>query len=89
MQRFTLRKKVEGPKNKIIGGGVGGLLTCLFICIFVFVEELDGGGGSVRRRNTLHVVGGPTIVIVTSAVYGEREIFIIFNNKYYKKYENI
>jgi hypothetical protein len=25
------------------------------------LEELDGGGGSVRRRNTLHEVGGRSL----------------------------
>ena len=58
MQRFTLKIKRGATENKIMGGMVGGLLTYFPICIFVFVEELDGGGGSVRRRNTLHVVGG-------------------------------
>jgi hypothetical protein len=26
--------------------------------VVLYAEELDGGGGSVRRRNTLHEVGG-------------------------------
>jgi hypothetical protein len=53
-----------------------------------------GGGGSVRMRNTLHEVGGGQF-IVTSAVYGEREIKMKIkyfrNNKifYKKRRENI
>ena len=46
------------------------------------------GGGSVRRRNTLHVVGGREFIL-TSAVYGEREYFVkykILQNE--KKREN-
>ena len=39
------------------GGHYGGSYFTNKFCA-VFVEELDGGGGSVRRRNTLHVVGG-------------------------------
>jgi hypothetical protein len=59
MQRFTVIKKVEGPKKyKLWWGRWGGLLSSYLAQVFVFFEELDGGGGSVRRRNTLHVVGG-------------------------------
>jgi hypothetical protein len=52
----------------------------------VLVIQGCGGGGSVRRRNTLHEVGGRQY-IVTSAVYGERE-FILFH-KIKKREKNI
>jgi hypothetical protein len=29
--------------------------------VVLYAEELDGGGGSVRRRNTLHEVGGRSL----------------------------
>jgi hypothetical protein len=52
-------------------------LICSFICIFVFVGAYFGGGGSVRRRNTLHVVGGRQIIICHKrGLWGER-IFLI------------
>ena len=41
--------------------------------VHFFVEELDGGGGSVRRRNTLHVVGGPTNYNLSQARFMGRE----------------
>jgi hypothetical protein len=58
MQRFTIRKKVEGPKEKKVMEEVMGVLVFSFIFWFVVCIQGCGGGGSVRRRNTLHVVGG-------------------------------
>jgi hypothetical protein len=56
--------------------GVMGFWTYFLFHFLVLVSiQGCGGGGSVRRRNTLHVVGGRQY-IVTSAVYGEREYFI-------------
>jgi hypothetical protein len=43
-----------------------------FVC---FVEELDGGGGSVRRRNTLHVVGADNCHCHKRGLRGERNIY--------------
>jgi hypothetical protein len=58
-------------------GGSYGLIYCLTFHVVCLIIQGCGGGGSVRRRNTLHVVGGPRIFILTSAVYGERKYFII------------
>jgi hypothetical protein len=53
-------KKSKGSQNKIIiGGRFGGVVcNCPFLCVDFSVFRGAGGGGSVRRRNTLHVVGG-------------------------------
>jgi hypothetical protein len=56
-------------------GGRGGYVLKFSFMVFLFVVQECGGGGSVRRRNTLHVVGGREYIL-TSAVYGEREYFI-------------
>jgi hypothetical protein len=56
MQRFTCSKKKE--KGLTQKGGVSGLVIISTIHVLRFLEALLGGGGSVRRRNTLHVVGG-------------------------------
>ena len=45
---------------------------------FVVFDSGVRGGGSVRRRNTLHEVGGREYIL-TSAVYGEREYFIKYS----------
>jgi hypothetical protein len=59
MQRFTIRKKVEVPKKKKLWWGSGGVYGFLsFLCVLFLWVQGCGGGGSVRRRNTLHVVGG-------------------------------
>ena len=50
-------KKVTEKKGHTIMGSFG-FGCCLSNSCFAFPEELDGGGGSVRRRDTLHVVGG-------------------------------
>jgi hypothetical protein len=49
--------KIKKTKGHYSFEGIGGVIA--YPSLFGFgLEELDGGGGSVRRRNTLHVVGG-------------------------------
>ena len=71
--RFTIRKK-RGTQIKYKWGGV------IFAVVFNFhvvcmIRSGVRGGGSVRRRNTLHVVGGREFIL-TSAVYGERDFIL-------------
>jgi hypothetical protein len=58
MQRFTVTRKVKDPKNKIIMGGREGYGIVDYFIVMSCIIQGCGGGGSVRRRNTLHVVGG-------------------------------
>jgi hypothetical protein len=52
------RKKItEKEKEVIIEGGFGGF-CCRILSVHLLRIQGCGGGGSVRRRNTLHVVGG-------------------------------
>jgi hypothetical protein len=71
------RKKVKGPKKKKVMGtvGLGGVCILLFMgcCRYSGVR----GGGKCPEEEHTTCSGGPTIVIVTSAVYGERHYFII------------
>jgi hypothetical protein len=50
----------------------------MIFSLSVFIEELDGGGGSVRRRNTLHVVGGGQFYCHKRGLRGERIFYKIF-----------
>jgi hypothetical protein len=70
-----MKKKVKGPNKIKVGlrfGWICGLFT-LTVCVF----RCSGvpGGGEVSGGGTLYMKWGRTIVIVTSAVYGEREYF--------------
>jgi hypothetical protein len=64
-------------------GGMGGLLSLPATCIVYWIQGC-GGGGSVRRRNTLHVVGGRQFL--SQARFMGREN--IFYKIKYKKREN-
>jgi hypothetical protein len=60
-----------------------GLLSSSNRTIGCGLEELDGGGGSVRRRNTLHEVGGrvPEVPRVRNARAGsETHTHLIFSH---------
>jgi hypothetical protein len=80
MQRFTVKKKVKKInkkyKIKYNKGGIGGGLICALL--FVGCCRYSGvrGGGKCPEEEHTTCSGGPTIVIVTSAVYGERRYFI-------------
>jgi hypothetical protein len=57
--------------------------------VFVFSVQGCGGGGSVRRRNTLHVVGGRQLLLSQARFMGREKILlfceekiIIFRKKY-------
>jgi hypothetical protein len=76
MQRFGLRKKVKDPKKESYGGfrlvlSFTGTFQICLICWSLF-----RGGGKCPEEEHTTCSGGPTIVIVTSAVYGERHYFI-------------
>jgi hypothetical protein len=62
----------------------------LFASSFLWdVVGIQGcGGGKCPEEEHTTCSGGPTIVIVTSAVYGEREIIVNFIYNNYKKYRN-
>jgi hypothetical protein len=47
------------------------------------------GGGKCPEEEHTTCSGGPTIVIVTSAVYGERENYSLKKRIIYKKKENV
>jgi hypothetical protein len=57
---------------------MGGVTECLFSLIlrFGFVNVQGCGGGKCPEEEHTTCSGGPTIIIVTSAVYGERKDFI-------------
>ena len=62
-------------KSQIISGyWVFGIVD-YFVVMSLY--SLCGGGGSVRRRNTLHVVGGPTINCHKRGLRGERVFYFI------------
>jgi hypothetical protein len=82
MQRFYVKKKSRRSQIKInYGGGYGGLVVFIPTCWDVLLIQGCGGGGSVRRRNTLHLVGGRQIIICHKrGLRGERE-FLFYRNK--------
>jgi hypothetical protein len=47
------------------------------------------GGGKCPEEEHTTCSGGPTIVIVTSAVYGERENYSLEKRIIYKEKENV
>jgi hypothetical protein len=67
---------------------MGGLVCVLFLMGCCRYSGVRGGGKCPEEEHTT-CSGGPTIVIVTSAVYGEREIMINFIYHNYKKCENV
>jgi hypothetical protein len=66
-------------------GGFRGLLYKQLFFVGFFVEELDGGGGSVRRRNTLHVVGGRQLSLSQARFTGRENILKYSILKYKEK----
>jgi hypothetical protein len=67
-----LRKKVRGPKNKNKRGSFGGVFLAYFFLLVVIRDSGVRGGGKCPEEEHTTCSGGPTI-LVTSAVYGERE----------------
>jgi hypothetical protein len=47
------------------------LILILFVCLVI---QGCGGGGSVRRRNTLHVVGGRQLLLSQARFMGRENI---------------
>jgi hypothetical protein len=66
-------------------GGFRSLLYKQLLLVGFFVEELDGGGGSVRRRNTLHVVGGRQLSLSQARFTGRENILKYSILKYQEK----
>jgi hypothetical protein len=58
-------------------GGVGGSLLIGNLLVCFLYSGVPGGGKCPEEEHTT-CSGGPTIVIVTSAVYGERKYFICY-----------
>jgi hypothetical protein len=60
---------------------MGGRIVLAFVfisyCWVFFVEELGGGGGSVRRRNTLHVVGGRQLSLSQARFTGREKYLLL------------
>jgi hypothetical protein len=54
-------------------GGVGGLFVIVLSCVWIFWYSGVRGGGKCPEEEHTTCSGGRTI-LVTSAVYGEREI---------------
>jgi hypothetical protein len=73
--RNTVRKEKGGGHN---GVGSGLLFLCLHpVCLFGYSGVR--GGGKCPEEELTTCSGGPTIIIVTSAVYGERKDFIKYS----------
>jgi hypothetical protein len=60
-----------------MGGGRGGSLSLSSYSLHFLLKSRAGGGKCPEEEHTT-CSGGPTIIIVTSAVYGEREYFIFY-----------
>jgi hypothetical protein len=58
-------------------GGMGGVLVNSHCSVMLLSVFRGAGGGKCPEEEHTTCSGGPTIVIVTSAVYGERHYFII------------
>jgi hypothetical protein len=67
----------------MVGGG--SCFKSASLCVLFFVEPISGGGGSVRRRNTLHVVGGRQLSLSQARFMGRENILFVIK---YKKKEN-
>ena len=75
------RKDTGQTGTQINYGGMGVLARFLqSIFWFFLLKSLTGGGKCPEEEHTT-CSGGPTIVIVTSAVYGEREIILFHKIK--------
>jgi hypothetical protein len=59
-----------------------------YFLLFFLWKSLTGGGKCPEEEHTT-CSGGPTIVIVTSAVYGERENYSLKKRIIYKEKENV
>jgi hypothetical protein len=57
-------------------GGMGLVRRLSFLSLVVLCIQGCGGGGKCPEEEHTTCSGGPTIIIVTSAVYGERHYFI-------------
>jgi hypothetical protein len=69
------KKKSKGSQKIKVMGGVGGSCGFHLHLLECFIGQECRGGGSVRRRNTLYVVGGRQIIICHKrGLWGERNI---------------
>ena len=75
-------KKGTEIKNNGMGG-FGGLLFRFSTSGFLGMHSGVRGGGKCPEEEHTTCSGGPTIIIVTSAVYGEREFRMRIKIKYY------
>jgi hypothetical protein len=79
MQRFTIRKKVEGPKKNKVMGGLWGVVLVLssYCCVFC----IQGcGGGEVSGGGTLYMKWGADNKL-SQARFTGREEFLFYRNK--------
>jgi hypothetical protein len=90
MQRSTLSKKIKSTEINIGDGwGLYLFFSLSFVCFLVF---RGAGGGSVRRRNTLHEVGGRQLLLSQARFMGREKILLFYENKiiiFVKKCENV
>jgi hypothetical protein len=70
---FRKQEKKGNTNKKVMKGLWGVVLLSSFLVVFG-LEELGGGGGSVRRRNTLHVVGGRQLSLSQARFTGRENI---------------
>jgi hypothetical protein len=63
-------------------GGSYGLIYCLTFHVVCLIIQGCGGGGSVRRRNTLHVVGGREYLFSQARFMG-RENILLYKIRFY------
>ena len=68
--------------------GIRGYWLSLTFGVYGVYSGVRGGGKCPEEEHTT-CSGGPTIVIVTSAVYGEREYFYFMKIKLKYKVENV
>jgi hypothetical protein len=70
-----------------------GVSVFTFVLQFVIIPiQGCGGGGSVRRRNTLHVVGGREYLFSQARFMGRDKILLFYENKiiiFVMKYKNV
>jgi hypothetical protein len=69
----------KGEQEVTIDAGYRGLWVNFVLQFYVFVDSGVRGGGKCPEEEHTTCSGGRTIVIVTSAVYGEREDFIKYS----------
>jgi hypothetical protein len=80
-----LRKKVKGPRNNKVGLGLGWVWFDCNTTVCVFRLSVVPGGGKCPEEEHTTCSGGPTIIIVTSAVYGERENYSLKKRIIYRR----